>query len=414
MKKIMAIAIASAFATPVFAGVAVSGSVSARVGADVRGGEFVEGYKNFNSVDGNYVLFISGTTNVGKGYSAGFTCATVSTTVDGAAAAYDDVSLPVKHAWAQFFSGQENFAGNAVKGGFASYGNNLGDSNGPFCNDEVKGYITTPYGTVAVGNIINPLRNLYDATTVDPVYGNERVYYNIADFRGNALRYGHSIGDFSFDLQVNLNSSSQQKEGDPSGTAVYTGFAAYDFGGGTMIGAGFGLGNGGTPGNKYVDPTSALQFKNAFGLTGKTGFGGLGLAYTFMTAANEAKGPTDSASTYFKNTDNMIKATYNLGSWNFVGIGSFETSKFDFTKLSAWGANYTWAAGDAMGQSFTKLNIDRTRFDLWAIYSLGGGVQPYARIDYIQKKYTSEDGPTSGSSVKTSSTKFETGFMVSF
>jgi len=418
--RILAASIAALFAVPAFAGFSASGSVSARLGVDSRSGDMPDGVKDtYKSLSGNYVLFLSGTTNVGKGYSAGFTCATVSTTADGAMDAYSDSALPLKHNWDKFFAGGENYATNPTKGGFAAYGDNVGDKNGPFCNDEVKGYLTTPYGTVSVGNIINPMRNLYDATVVDPYYGNERAYYSLVDFRANAIRYGTSIGDFSFDLQYNMSSSPNQSDNDKTGDGVFTGFAAYDFGGGTMLGVGFAGGNGGEAGDKYVNPVGTfMRFKNAWGVTGKTAFGGLGVAAMYFSGEDQKLNyHTNEWDSRQKMSDAMLKLSYNLDAWTFIGIFGYEQQKWNVNGLGGdgWGGDfYTWQGGSLNGGTFSKLNIDRTSQDLWAIYSLGGGVKPYVRLNGIQKKYKQEDGAYAGQSQKLNATLLESGFMVSF
>jgi len=393
---------------PAVAQVSINGGVQARLGYLSRSGDTAPNYANSNtSVDGLWFLFFNATKDLKGGYNAGFSCNTVSTTVNGANAGFTGEALPVHHDWDQFFAGKDNYSQS--QGGFSSYGNNLGDSTGPMCNDEVSGYLQTPVGKFAAGHIMNPMRLLYDLFTVDPVWGNQRGYYTVADIRGNALRYSNSWGPLNLELQ--LNTSSDAKAASPANghDKAYTAVVTYEPFSGTVFGLGA-MDLSGDTNNKYV--TAATPNKHtAIGASAKTRLGPVNIGWTYTGGKNK---PTpDFASTYgadfIKEYDNTFKVSYDMGQWNFQG---FLSKEYFGASTGQWGGLYHIVEGPLTGQTFGQIKIDRTNIDLWALYDMGKDVKTYLRLNSIQKKFTSNDLPAF--SAKMTSTKLEGGWMINF
>lgn len=392
----------------------ITGLGSLRAGAVGTSGMAPTAKSSYGLVGGNFVLFLAGSKNAGNGYSAGFGCATVATSADGAMTGWGDNSkLPVQHTWNGVFSGQENFsaqnaAGDKPGGGFAAYADNFGDTNGVFCNDEARVYLATPFGTIAAGNIINPLRAIYDSSTVDPYYGNQRTYYMTSDYRGNALRYGHAIGDLSIDLQLNVNSGNRDKTAPRDGN-VFTGLVTYDFSG-TVVGLGFGTGNSqaGTP---YPRTGPGLTYGGTTAGFVRTSIGPVGVGISAFNG--KVKLDTDTGaptSTARDMTDLRLKLSYPTGQWNFIGIVGVEKEKGDFTGAAPWGAPvYTFVES---GITSPRINITRTDLDLWAQYDIGNGVKAYGRFNTISKKYSTPDN--GAASAKGTASTLEAGVQVSF
>ncbi len=414
----VALALAGLAATSAHADISVSGDAQARVGTLSRSGDWNKGYDDTaTSVDGLFALFLSGTKDLKNGYNIGFNCNTVATTVSGANAAWRQQALPVKHDWDAYFAGQDNYANNN-HGGFSSYGDVNGDNKGVMCNDEVYGTLVTPYGRLQVGNIMNPMRLLYDLTTVDPVWGNQRAYYQVADLRGNALRYGNSWGGFGMELQFQTESNAQFSGDKKSNGYSYSGVFTYDFGNGSLIGGGAQYTDGDFA-DKYPtagvyqswDGNIAYPKVNhlAYGLTGKTRIGPVNLAATYLTGYKESK---DFEFHGFKHdmeeSDLTLKATYDIASWSLQGYLSFETFK-----IATPGGNYTiMTDGSYNGQKFQALKTERVNIDLWAMYNLGVGATPYIRLNTIDKKYSTPD--IAGFEADTRATKFEAGWLMHF
>lgn len=404
----VSLACAGGVSLPAHADISVSGDAQARVGTLTRSGDWNTGYNNTaTSVDGLFSLFLSGTKDLKNGYNIGFNCNTVATTVSGANAAWRGDALPVKHAWDPFFAGQDNYFSNG-HGGFSSYGDVNGDSKGPMCNDEVYGTLLTPYGKLQVGNIMNPMRLLYDLTTVDPVWGNQRGYYQMADIRGNALRYGNSFGPVGIELQYQTESNAG-KPSSPSKGNAYTGVVTYDFGNGSLLGAGV-LYSDGDFADKYVTTGSKVNHL-AYGATGKTRVGPVNLSATYTGGYNRPKDFENNGvgKNYIEESDLTFKATYDISSWSLQGYASFETMKW---APGVMGGMYTITEGPLTGQQFGRLKTDRVNLDFWAIYNLGVGAQPFVRVNVISKKYSAED--LSSFEAKTRATKVETGWMLHF
>ncbi len=392
----------------------ITGLGSLRAGAVATSGMAPTAKSSYGLVGGNFVLFLAGSKNAGNGYSAGFGCATVATSADGAMTGWGDNSkLPVRHSWAGVFSGQENFSaqdadGNKPGGGFGAYADNFGDTNGVFCNDEARVYLATPFGTIAAGNIINPLRSIYDSSTVDPYYGNQRTYYMTSDYRGNALRYGHAIGDLSIDLQVNVNSGNRDKNAAREGN-VFTGLLTYDFAG-TLVGVGFGTGNA-QAGNPYPRTGPGLKYGGTTAAFVRTSIGPVGVGVSAFNGKVKIDTNTGApTSTGRDMTDLRMKLSYPMGQWNFIGIVGVEKEKGDFSGAAPWGAPvYTFVES---GISSPRIKITRTDIDLWAQYDIGNGVKAYARYNTISKKYsTPDDG---AASAKGTASTLEAGVQVSF
>lgn len=405
--RLLAVAIAALLAAPGWADVSVAGDVSARLGTLSRGGDWKADYDNSDSsVDGNFALFFTATKDLKNGYNAGFNCNTVATTVSGANAGFTAEALPVSHAWDGYFAGKDNYPSNGHGGGFSSYGDVNGDNKGPMCNDEVFGTLSTPYGRFQVGNIMNPMRLLYDLTTVDPVWGDQRGYYSLADIRGNALRYGNSFGNFGVELQFQTASNATRPGSDKGKGRALTGVVTYEFENGSLIGAGILKSDGGFR-DKYVDKTADGATNTAYGFTGKTRLGKVNLAYTFMTGTNKPDNYTFNGKDYFfKSTDHTFKATYDIGAWSLQGYASFEKTVFNNP------GDYKVEMGALQGTVFHGLDIKRTNIDLWALYNLGNGATPYLRINTISKNFTS---PTlAGLDADIRSTKFEGGWLMHF
>lgn len=391
---------------------AITGTGSARAGGVSLSGMSPGTQNSYALAGGNFVLFLAGSKNAGGGYSAGFGCATVATTADGAMTGWGDNSrLPVSHTWHGVFSGQENFAtqkgGDKPDGGFASYSDSFGDTNGVFCNDEARVYLATPFGTFAAGNIINPLRSIYDSSTVDPYYGNQRTYYMTSDYRGNALRYGHAIGDLSIDLQVNIHSGNGPKDAPKDGYVV-TGLLTYDFNG-TVVGLGAGGGDS-QAGTIYPRTAGGLNYGGSVGAFVRTNVGPMGLGVSVFNG--KVKGDTGGGaptSTARDMTDLRVKLSYPVGQWNFIGIVGLEKEKGDFNGLTAYGdPKYTFVES---GVTVKRIDITRTDLDLWALYDIGNGIKTYARFNTITKKYTTPDADVSA---KGTASTLEAGVQVSF
>ncbi len=388
---------------------AITGLGSARAGEVTLSGMNPAAAKDNSLAGGNFVLFLSGSKNAGGGYSGGFSCSTVATTADGAMAGWSANTVPVTHTWSNAFTGQENFAGNNTGGGFGSYGNTVGDSNGPFCNDEARVYLATPFGTFAAGNMINPLRNLYDNATVDPYYGNEYVYYQTSDYRANGLRYGNSWGDFAIDVQLNLYSGNAPAHSPRKGE-VLTALATYDFGP-VQVGYGFGGGNSAAPGSKYTDVGAGLTYKGTQGVYVRTSLGPVGIGATVFNGKVGANTFTGAPTSIARNmTDYRLKLTYASGKWSYVGIAGVMTEKGDFTGDAAFGnPMYTFVNS---GISAPRIKITRDDLDLFAMYDLGSGLKPYLRYNILSKKYSTPDN--AAASAKGTAQTIEGGVQVSF
>jgi hypothetical protein len=381
----------------------LSADVNARAGALMRSGALTQSYdagsktttrNDFNntnySVDGNYGVFIAGNKDLKGGYSAGFYCHTVATTAPGASAAFVAEAIPVKNNWDGYFAGKENYPNNNRGGGFASYGESNGDDKGPFCNDEVYGTLGTPYGTLRVGNIMNPMRMLYDLATVDPLWGNQFGYYNLSDIRGNALNYSNTFGDFRLDLQWQSATSATTPSSAKSKGHGLTALVAYDTGEGSMLGAGLMTVNGAFSA-KAVTPAAGGQHNTAWGLMGRTLLGRVNVGYTFITGKQNPDGFLAASGgvtgSMFKLTDHTLKAAFDIGKVSLQGYLS--TSKTNFHVPAAWGGQYSVQdTGPMFGKTFNSLGIRRHAVDLWALYNLGNGTQPYLRINTIQKHYS--------------------------
>ncbi|WP_374403492.1 porin [Niveibacterium sp.] len=407
----VALALAGLAATSARADISVSGDVQARVGTMTRSGDWNTGYDNTKtSVDGLFALFLSGTKDLKNGYNIGFNCNTVATTVSGANGGYIGAALPVSHNWDPFFAGQDNYQQNG-HGGFSSYGDVNGDSKGPMCNDEVYGTLITPYGRVQVGNIMNPMRLLYDLTTVDPVWGDQRGYYQMSDIRGNALRYGNSFGPVGVELQFQTESNAAKSGDTKSNGYAYTGVVTYDFGNGSLLGAGL-LYSDGDFGDKYVTASDGKVNHMSYGFTGKTRLGPVNLAATYHSGYNRPKDFEQQygSKNFVEESDVTLKATYDIASWSLQGYASFETMKWNTP--AAWGAAYTIRVGDDAGKTFNRLKTERVNLDFWALYNLGVGAQPFLRINTINKKFSTPD--ISSFEADTRATKFEAGWLMHF
>ncbi len=390
-------------------GISVSADVNARVGWLSRSGATAKDFANANeSIDGNYGVFITGTKDLKGGYSASFYCHTVATTAPGAAAAFTAEALPVKNAWDGYFAGKENYPQNNHGGGFASYGESNGDNLGPFCNDEVYGTLATPYGSFKIGNIMNPMRLLYDMATVDPLWGNQVGYYNLADIRGNALNYSNTFNDLRVDVQWQTATNATVPGSVASKGRALTAVLTYDTGTGTTLGAGVITANGAFS-SKVVVPSPSGQHNTAYGLMVRSLLGRANVGYTFMTGKQKPDvWPTATGGEAFKMTDHTFKLAYDINKWSLQGFLSF--SKTRFNQPGAWGGGYTVQDGGALnGKTFNDLEIKRTGIDLWALYNLGNGTQPYLRLNTIQKKYSAQDLNYSGT---IRGTKIEAGWMI--
>jgi|GEM_PF-5207951 len=410
MVRAVGLAVAAMVAAPAMADISVSGDVQARVGTMSRSGDWNTGYDNTKtSVDGLFALFLSATKDLKNGYNIGFNCNTVATTVSGANGAWIGSALPVSHNWDAYFAGQDNYQNNG-HGGFSSYGDVNGDNKGVMCNDEVYGTLISPYGRVQVGNIMNPMRLLYDLTTVDPVWGDQRGYYAMSDIRGNALRYGNSFGPVGVELQFQTESNAAKSGDTASNGYAYTGVVTYDFGNGSLLGAGL-LYADGDFGDKYVTASDGKVNHMSYGLTGKTRLGPVNLAATYHSGYNRPKDFDQYGSKNFtEESDLTVKATYDIGAWSLQGYASFETSKWNTP--ASWGAAYTIQVGDDAGKNFNRLKTERVSLDFWALYNLGIGAQPFIRLNTISKKYTTPDVSSFEASMR--ATKVEAGWLMHF
>lgn len=393
-------------------GITVSADVNARVGVLSRSGATAKDFANSNeSVDGNYGVFIAGSRDLKNGYSAGFYCHTVATTAPGASAAFTAEALPVKNGWDGYFAGKENYPNNTHGGGFASYGESNGDNLGPFCNDEVYGTLGTPYGTFKVGNIMNPMRLLYDMATVDPLWGNQFGYYNLSDIRGNALNYNNTFGSFRVDAQWQTATSATTPSSVSSKGHGLTALLTYDTGDGTTLGGGLMTVNGAFNA-KDVVASAGGQHNKAYGLMARTLFGRVNAGYTFITGKQRPDGyqTLTGGADAFKLYDHTFKLSYDVGAWSLQGFASYSKTSFNQNVPTAWGGFYTVQDNSAMnGKTFGLLDIKRTSIDLWALYNLGNGTQPYLRLNTIQKKYSAGDINYNGT---IRGTKLEAGWMI--
>lgn len=391
--------VAGTLAVPAAAQVSLSGGVQARLGALSRSGDTAPGHNGtVSGIDGLYNIFLTATKDLKGGYNAGFFCHTVATTAHGAGAGFNGDALPLGHAWDKVFAGAESFAQNG-RGGFASYGNSNGDSNGPFCNDEVFGFLETPVGRFTVGNIMNPMRLAYDQFTVDPVWGNQRGYYTAADIRGTAAQYSNSWGGLSATLHLNTASDTNATKEAAENDKAFTAFVMYDFGNGTVLGAGAMAVKGGIEA-KHVH-AHPDRTHDVYSLSAKTRVGPVNLGYTYFTGERK-----NDVAVGHKVTDNTFKIGYDTGKWNFQALLS--TEKMSWRTLG----QYTVRTGPFTNSTFNSVDIKRDRADLWALYDLGGGTRTYVRLDSITKKWTSPE--LANYSAKMTSTKVEGGWLISF
>lgn len=381
----------------------INGGITARFGSTMRSGDVQPDHDNtVNGVDGHFALFLTYTKDLKDGYNAGFNCITVATTADGAGKGFDAGSLPVFHEWDKVFATAENYA--ATKGGFASYGNVNGDSNGPMCNDEVNGFLQTPYGRFTAGNIMNPMRQLYDAYTVNPLWGNQRSYYVVADVRANAVQYSNSWDGLNVIAHLNTASNNNAAGADSAHDMAYTAVVSYDLGNGTVLGAGAMKADGGFEAKQVS--ASAFERHNAYGIAAKTRLGEVNVGYTYMRGSLDQNGQGAQLSN--SESDHTVKVAYDMGKWSFQGFLSKEKLSWS-TPL----ANYTVVAPGAFtGQTFRQLDTDRKRVDLWALYDMGKDVKTYLRLDTIQKTFTSQQ--LAGFSATMRVTLLEGGWMINF
>ena len=402
-----AMVVGGVVSAPAQAQVSINGGVQARIGALSRSGDTAPNHSGtVSSIDGLYNIFLTATKDLKGGYNAGFFCHTVATTAHGAGAGFNADDMPIRHGWDKVFAGAEAFPQNG-HGGFASYGNSNGDSNGPFCNDEVFGFLETPYGRFNVGNIMNPMRQAYDQYTVDPVWGNQRGYYVAADIRGTAAQYSNSFGQFNAILHLNTASDTNATTKAAERDKGITGFLSYDFGGGTVLGVGVMQVRGGIEAKMVVPDETRTHYARS--LSAKTLVGPISLGYTFFTGAREND---TGAMLGNKITDNTLKIGYDTGKWNFQAFLSSEKLHWD-TLNPDGGAKYTVVMdGPFQGATFKRVDIKRQRADLWALYDMGNGTRTYVRLDTITKKWTSEE--LAGFSAKMNSTKLEGGWLITF
>ena len=278
-----AMVVGAALSAPAAAQVSINGGVQARLGSISRSGDTAPKYDNtVTGIDGLWFLFFNATKDLKGGYNAGFSCNTVATTVDGANGGFTAEALPVRHDWDGFFAGKDNYSQS--QGGFSSYGNSLGDSNGPMCNDEVSGYLETPFGKFAAGHIMNPMRLLYDGFTVNPVWGNQRGYYLVADIRGNALRYSNSFGPVNLELQLNTATDAKASSDSSGHDKAYTVVATYEPISGTVFGLGA-MDLSGDTNAKYVTAAKGVKH-SAYGASAKTRLGPINVGWTYTTGKN--------------------------------------------------------------------------------------------------------------------------------
>lgn len=358
-------------------GVSVVVDFMGNVNSVSRSGDTAPGYNNTEQgVDGNFGIFIAGNKALKDGYSVGFSCHTVATTAFGAGVAFGANALPVTNPWDKYFGGAENYAQSS--GGFASYGNVNGDNLGPFCNDEVYGILGTPYGEFKLGNIMNPMRLMYDMATVDPTWGDQYGYYQVADVRGNALNYSNSWDNLRVDAQWNSASNSNTSNKVKSRGQVFTGVLSYEVAPGTRLGAGL-MSSDGSFSTKIAQPAQDGQHNVAYGLMASTTLNGVNLGYTYMTGRQTASNSPDDQ---YKMTDHLVKVAYDMGKWSLKGFLGHTKTKYNF------GTPYTVADQSALsGTSFSGLNTTRNTADLWAMYSLGNGATPYFRVNVISKDW---------------------------
>ncbi len=403
-----AMVVGAALSAPAAAQVSINGGVQARLGSISRSGDTAPKYDNtVTGIDGLWFLFFNATKDLKGGYNAGFSCNTVATTVDGANGGFTAEALPVRHDWDGFFAGKDNYAQS--QGGFSSYGNSLGDSNGPMCNDEVSGYLETPFGKFAAGHIMNPMRLLYDGFTVNPVWGNQRGYYLVADIRGNALRYSNSFGPLNLEVQLNTATDAKASSDSSGHDKAYTVVATYEPISGTVFGLGA-MDLSGDTNAKYVTAAKGVKHK-AYGASAKTRLGPINVGWTYTTGKNEPEADFASkfGQDFIKDTDNTFKLSYDMGTWSFQGFLSKE--KFGASTGQYGGFYHDTRAGSTI-PAFGQIRIDRTNVDLWALYDMGKDVKTYLRVNTIQKKFTSPDQPLYSASMR--STKLEGGWFINF
>lgn len=383
----------------------INGGISARFDHLVRSGAVAKKYDNrLSGVDGHYALFLTYAHQLSGNYKIGFNCITVATTADGATKGFTQSALPVKHNWDKFFSGAENFAKS--RGGFASYGDVNGDSNGPMCNDELNSFINTPIGKFTAGNILNPMRRLYDEYTINPVWGNQHSYYLMADIRANALQYSEEWGGLKFIAHLNTSSDSNASEAEGAQDKAYTSFVSYDFGNDTEIATGA-MQNEGDWESKQVKGSANIRHK-ALGFSAKTSIGQINLGYSMMGGSMFH---TDEVGIEINQYDHTFKAAYAEGLWEFQGFLS--AGKMNWYTPATMGASYTIQANDDfIGQQINRLEVDRTRVDLWALYDLGKGAKTYFRLDTIQKKYSSPELTAWSATMRVA--LLEGGWMINF
>jgi hypothetical protein len=403
-----AMVVGAALSAPAAAQVSINGGVQARLGSISRSGDTAPKYDNtVTGVDGLWFLFFNATKDLKGGYNAGFSCNTVSTTVDGANGGFTPQALPVRHDWDGFFAGQDNYSQS--QGGFSSYGNSLGDSNGPMCNDEVSGYLETPFGKFAAGHIMNPMRLLYDGFTVNPVYGNQRGYYVVADVRGNAFRYSNSFGPVNLEFQINTASDAKASSDNSSHDKAYTLVGTWEPISGTVFGLGA-MDLSGDTNAKYVTAAKPVKHK-AYGASAKTRLGPINVGYTFTTGNNEPEADFAGkfGQDFIKDTDHTVKVSYDMGTWSFQGFLSNDVFK---ASTGQYGGFYHDTRTGSTVPAFGQIKISRTNLDLWALYDMGKDVKTYLRVNTIQKKFTSPDQPLYSASMR--STKLEGGWFINF
>ena len=241
------------------------------------------------------------------------------------------------------------------------------------------------------------------------MWANQRGYYQMADVRGNALRYSNEFGPFTLEAQINTASDAKAAEpGSKKGYAL-TGVVTYDFGNGFGVGAGY-MDAKGDFVNKYVT-AQAPNSHTAMGVAAKGRLGPVTFGYTYMGGKN--KPSPDFTSLYgrdfIKEYDHTVKVSYDMGQWNFQG---FVQKEYFAASTGQWGGMYHDNRVGGTATPFGTIKIDRTRLDLWALYDMGKEVKTYLRLDTIQKKWTSPE--LADFSAKLRSTKLEGGWLINF
>lgn len=355
-------------------------------------------------VGGMYGITMEGRVDAGAGYVGAFRCHSAANTANGAGAAWGDGdALPVTHTWGGAFAGRENFAANTSGGGFGSF---LGGGR-LLCNDEVYVTLESPYGSLSVGEIVNPLRGIFDYSTRDPYFANQHAFYTTSDYRGNALRYFLALDEFTLTAQLDLHSGARSKTAPHEG-AIVTALLTYSPGA-VMFGFAAGVGDTGPQRGNIPDTEGPLAYGGGLGGFVSARLGRTEVALSAFQA--RLRGASDDGLTSRDArvvTDLRARVEVGLAPLRLIAIGGLELERGDWRDVGAGDVAYHFVAADT---TVPRIEMARLDLDLWLQLELDEHVRTYLRSHTITRSYETPDAVVSA---RATATLAELGLHVTF